>query len=841
MLETAVSMEEHRGYIRSVVREFQSGDLKVAMEVESRSGMVPLTVIGPFDRLARPGDWFLMRGNLKNNVHNGKVTHEFAARDIMPDLPRTASGALALLDKTFRMEEHGIDMTARQKFVETHGATAAFKIEKNPEILLEMTVDPKRYGAEIRNTWSRRISGLQSIRIMEEAGAKPDVVSAVVRKYKYETLDIVRRNPFELMSVKGVDFKLADKFAEKVGIPKSDPRRVSAAVTDVVRQSLSEGNTYLPLAGIKTALIPYEVEWDAFKGLAASVSDRMKAEKYGVTIFNSKVGKVAQRYETYRSERDIAVAVTDLVKRGRTLDHSKIDAVAQNVLAKSKFSFMSEEQRAAVFRCSRESIAILTGGPGTGKSTVSDAIAEIAEQTITGPLYLVASTGKAARRLAETTEREATTVHKLLGAMGDTGNYKMNRDNRLESGCFVLVDEASMLDTNLTKALLDALPEDGRILFVGDKDQLPSVEAGYVIGDMLNARAGNGNTVPSAELTEVFRSKGANNMIATYAKEIKEGRFDVSKLDARGLPIGVVFFEMRKESIAMQTEFLFTEKAADLKLDPMRDMIVLCPMRKGRGGTHEINTRLQAKWNPTGKRIDGWTKPPDLDREEPVPRVGDRVMLTKNDEKLGIRNGDVGKIVDFEEVWVNKRKVVNVHYLLESGDRVTIPLAQACFCTVVAYAITGHKSQGSQYPCVIMPVSPDHMSMMERTLLYTEWTRAKRLVILIGDKETFTAGIENTASSRRMTLLKSHIEDELETIPFVPRPVPMPRATKNEVVVEAANDAAPRKPPGFVPPFAKQGSPLELSRLEQDVQSPEHRSPPPFAAAPSPFRMPNRG
>nr|WP_250807989.1 AAA family ATPase [Neorhizobium tomejilense] len=834
-------MEEHRGYIRSELRTFPSGDLVLAMEVESRAGMVPLTVVGPFDKLARPGDWFVMRGNLKPNTYNGVTTQQFVTKDIMPDLPRTAAGALALLDKTFNPKDHGIDVTARQKFVERHGDKAAFKIEKDPELLLEMTIDPKRFGPEIRNTWSRRLSGLQPIRIMEAAGAKPDVVAAVVKKYKYETLDIVQKNPFELMSVKGVDFKLADKFAERVGIAKSDPRRVSAALTDVVKQSLSDGNTYIPLAGIKAALTPYEVEWEAFKDLAASVSDRTKAEKYGVTIFNSKMGKVAQRYETYRSERDIAVAVSDLVMRGRKLDHARIDDVARKVLAQEKYSFLSEEQRAAVFNSSRESIAILTGGPGTGKSTVSDAIAEIAEQTISGPLYLVAPTGKAARRLAETTEREANTVHKLLGAMGDTGHYKFNKDNRLEKGCFVLVDESSMLDTNLTKALLDTLPEDGRILFVGDKDQLPSVDAGYVIGDMLNARAGNGNTVPSSELTEVFRSKGANNMIATYAKEIKEGRFDVSKVNTSGLDIGVVFFEMRKESISLQTEHIFCNLARQkLDLDPMRDVMVLCPMRKGRGGTHEINTRLQSKWNPQGQRIEGWTRPGDMDREEPTPRVGDRVMLTKNDDKLGIRNGDVGTIVGVSEVWQNKRKVMPlVDILLESGDKVHIPVSQAPYCTIVAYAITGHKSQGSQYQCVIMPVSPDHMSMMERTLLYTEWTRAKRLVIMVGDKDTFTAGIENTASSKRMTLLKSHIEDELEKLPVSPRRTPVPpKTTASGAAAQRLPDRTASAQPAFLKRLgAIDSMPSQHSALPQAV---EDRAPP-FAGVHSPFRMPSRG
>ncbi|MCV9963759.1 ATP-dependent RecD-like DNA helicase [Pararhizobium sp. BT-229] len=792
-------MEEYRGFIREIRRTFEpSGDVLADAEIESRAGMVPMVVVGPFKSFVREGDWFIASGKTKPNTFNGRTENRFKAYEIRPDLPRTKAGALAMLDKTFNDNEHGIDLSARHRFVEKHGADTAFKIEKNPDLLLEMTDDANRFGRAIRNAWSSRVYNLQPIRIMEGAGAKPETIAAVMKKYRDETLDIIKNDPYELMSVKGVDFGLADKFAEKVGIGKNDQRRVSAAVSELVSASLSDGNTYIPVTvpEMKAALKPFGIEWDAFKKLASTVMTAEHAERLGVTIFQSKVGNVIQKIETYRNERDIATAVAALVARGATLDHQKIDEAAKRVLAQEKFSFLSAEQREAVINSSRESIAILTGGPGTGKSTVSDAIAEIAVQTIKGPLYLVAPTGKAARRLAETTERDAQTVHKLLGAKGKSGSFKFGRHNKLEKGCFVLVDESSMLDTALTKALLDALPEDGRILFVGDKDQLPSVDAGYVLGDMLTARAQNGNMVPSSELTEVFRSKGANNMIAPYAKEIKEGVFDVSKVTPATIwSEGVAFFDFPKESIVVQVEKVYCDLAERvLNLSPRNDVVVLCPMRKGRGGTHEINTRLQAKANPKGEAIKGWVRPSGMDRAEPTPRVGDRVMLTANDDDLNIRNGDVGYIKRVVTEWDGKRSFDAVEVVLESDDVVRIPVTTAPYNMIVAYAITGHKSQGSQYKCVIMPVSEDHTSMMERTLLYTEWTRAKRFVVLIGNKDVFTAGIENVSSSRRMTLLKSHIEDELDLLPARPRRRPAPSAS------------APRAaaPPAFTrPSFAR--------------------------------------
>ncbi|MBY3433172.1 AAA family ATPase [Rhizobium laguerreae] len=846
-------MEEYRGYISKIGKTLPSGDVACEAEIESQkgAGMLPMKVVGAFDRYCREGDWFIATGYTAERTFSRKpdrqgktVTYrEFQAKTIKPDLPRTEAGALAMLDRTFNATEHGIDVTARQAFAKKHGANTASKVEKNLDLLLEMTTDPARFGRAIRNSWKSRVYNLQPIRIMEEAGAKADVVSAVMKKYRDQTLDIIKSNPYELMSVKGVDFKLADKMAGAIGIGKNDQRRVSAAVSELVSASLSRGNTYIHASkgGMTPSLEPLGIDWDAFKQLASTVSMAEHAERLGVTIFQSKVGKVIQKIETYRQERDIATAVAALVARGNNLDQRKIDEATRRVLDQKKYSHLSDEQRAAVETSSRECIAILTGGPGTGKSTVSEAIAEIAAQTISGKLHLVAPTGKAARRLSQTTGMDATTVHKLLGARGESGLFKYGKHNKLAPGCFVLVDEASMLDTALTKALLDALPEDGRILFVGDKDQLPSVDAGYVIGDMLTACAANGNTVPSSELTKVFRSLGSKNLIAEWAKDIKEGRFDVSVLSPSTIwETGVAFFDFTEKAIAAQVEHTFCQLLKKPLNVAQKDAIVLCPQRSGRGGTHEINTRLQAKANPDGEAISGWMRPPGMDPAEPTPKKGDRVMLTANDDKLNIRNGDVGYIKDVVTRWDDdgKRKFEAVQIELESDDTVYIPLSIAPYNTIVAYAITGHKSQGSQYQCVIMPVSEDHRGMMERTLLYTEWTRAKRYVILVGQKDVFTAGIENISSSKRLTLLKAHIEDELEKLPPRPRRMPAASATAVHRSAEpAAATPSPVAPATISPPPLLRPSFVRPS-FDTPKADPPKPTAPHFAGMSQPFSAP---
>jgi exodeoxyribonuclease V alpha subunit len=817
-------MEEYRGYIRKTLTTLKSDDIVAEAQLEMLSGLVPTVVIGPFNKFVSEGDWFLASGVFRKREFRGREETQFHARVIRPDLPKSAAGALALFDKTFNPNEHGVDLESRRRFVERHGAMAAFKAEQNPDLLLEMTSDPSRFGRAIKTSWARRLNSLQPIRIMEKAGAGPELVSTVLRKFKDETLSIIRENPYALMALRQVDFRLADKMAEQLGFSKSDPRRVGAGVSEIVSRSLVDGHTYVPLKGIMASLEPLDIDIEALKRLIREVGTAEGARSLGVTIFESPVGKVVQRYDTYRNERDIARHLARLVALGRTLPRDQIDRVAERVLLQKKYAMLSDEQRDAVLNSSREAVAILTGGPGTGKSTVSEAIAEIASLTAKGPVLLTAPTGKAARRLSETTGKEAVTVHKLLGAKSEFGDFSHNAGNPLPAGCFVLVDESSMLDTSLARAILDALPPDGRILFVGDKDQLPSVDAGYVLGDMLAARTDDGVGVPSSELTKVFRSLGADSLIAPYAKEIKEGTFDVSKINTTPTG-GVAFFEFRKESIAAQIKHLYCTLARKpLGLDPEKDVVILSPMRRGRGGTHELNRVIQEAENPRGGVIDGWFRPPGMDPEEPSPRLKDRVMFTKNDNDLNIRNGDVGVITDVVSVWDQKKRSTQaaIQVKLESGEIVTVPVSQAPYFTVLAYAITGHKSQGSQYKCVLMPMSPDHVSMLDRTLIYTEWTRAKRFVVMVGDKEVFAQGVDNVSSSRRQTLLKTHIEEELDALGLAP---------------------VRSRPTGRPPAFMTSQRPafLDGPTFGAPDAEPEARARPAFLGGAAPFASPFRG
>jgi len=777
-------METIRGaFVRFLSAPGKSGsDSGLALvRYESSGQLVEAKVGGPFSPMTQPDEWIVAEGEWRENFFRGRGEMLFRAVAIHPDLPATKAGARHLFSRTFSAADHGVTPDRIDAFLARHGDKAALKAESDAKLLLEMSADPGRFAADIFRDWARRISGRKAVRVLEGSGMAPEAVRAVLRTHRDATMSVIERNPYELAQIPQVGFAEADKLGCKMGIARDDVRRVGAAVSDVIAGEDGSGHTYTPLTAMKDGLEKNGVDLSSVRGLIAAGGG-------GSLVFDREDGTaVAQKKHLHDCERRLSVALAQLVARGRDEPKAHIDRVSAQVLAKEKYSRFDDIQRGAVLMAARECVSVLTGGPGTGKSTVTEAIAEIAAETAKGPVILMAPTGKAARRLEETTGRPAMTVHKALGATGEGGGarFMKNRSNPLPAGCFVVVDEASMLDVEVAAALLDALPKDGRILFVGDRNQLPSVGPGYVLGDMIAACAPNGNRVPCAELLAVYRTK--SKVIAEGAAGIREGTFEAERLDnvMRG---GVMMYDLRGGAITERIVHLMTKLIPkSLRLDSMKDVAVLCPQRSGTAGTWEINEALSKALNPTGQAIEGLVHAPGENRRVPLPRVGDRVMLTRNDYDNDVMNGDVGTIVEAFVDSSGPRKEKKVRVRFDSGQVVAFPLSR-CRDLTLAYAITGHKSQGSQYPCVIMPVSSDHSGMLDRTLVYTEWTRAKDFLILVGEPEVLSAAVRRTDSGQRRTRLKRFLEITLGQIP--------------------AERAALASPPAARPPAAR---PLRVS------------------------------
>jgi exodeoxyribonuclease V alpha subunit len=567
-------------------------------------------------------------------------------------------------------------------------------------------------------------------------GLGPGRATKVFKAYGKKTIDLIKDDPYRLAKdVEGFGFALADSVAQKLGFSLTCQARVRGALRHSLNEAASNGHCALPedvlidnavhLLGGPDSLVVR----DAALALVAE-GELVKAKVLGLELY--------YRPNLRKAEDVVTRRVTELVNG--EMPHScedldgKIDAVETTTGKK-----LSQQQREAVRLAFTHKILVVTGGPGCGKTTLLDALLRLYKEEQIDVLC-AAPTGRAARRITEATGAEAHTLHRLLGfgQSAKRGAFAKNADNPLDCGVLV-IDEASMIDMPLARHLLDALPEHASIVLVGDADQLPSVGPGLFLLNMIQA-----GTIPVVRLTQVFR-QAENSRITLNAHRVNRG-------------LGVELAEPNTD-----TDFYFVERSStdgirdciiDLVqnripkkfgLHPRRDIQVLSPMHKHGIGTTELNTKLQAVVNPGARafkvRGDNWL------------REGDRVIQTRNNYERGngVFNGDLGEIVEIDEA---ER---NVFVRFES-NLVEYPFAETDELAL-AYALTIHRSQGSEYPAVIVPIAMQHYVMLQRNLLYTAITRGKRLVVLVGEKSALRRAIENNPTVNRYSGLLPRLQE----------------------------------------------------------------------------------
>jgi exodeoxyribonuclease V alpha subunit len=790
---------------------------------ENGPNLDEVKVSGAFNPFIVEGEWFSAEGRWRTstNPRTRKQEQIFNADvGIQPALPITRKGVSQLMINTFTKDDHGVELKRIQAFVEKYGPAGALKAEQKPDILLELTDNPKLYSERIFRDWARRISNLEATRILEAAKIGAVAVRDILNLHKNATITMLKRNPYEFVTIPSVTFDMVDRLGKQIGIKFDDPRRVRAVLSHLASREDGDGHTYVPYNDLKKDFKELQITGAALRPVLA---DTARCDV--VVREDPRTGEVVlQKKSLLDAERRIAKRIAELVARSSTIDRESIDRVTDQVLSQARYAHIRNDpsQVEAVRRSVREPVAVLTGGPGTGKSTVTEAIAEIVSIIIKGPLHLAAPAGKAARRQAEATKYKykASTVHKLLDAKGKGDNsFRRNKEKPLDPGCFVVIDESSMLDVETAAALLDALPADGRILFVGDEAQLQSVGAGNFFGDLMRAVASNGNRVPVSRLEKVHRNT-SQSMIAHYARQIREGSFSSAKLDGTMRP-DVAFMEYPNNGITDKIVALVSRGAKkSLGLDPKKDVAVICPKKGGNAGTWQINAALSQALNPYGKPIPGFVRGV-VDSNEPVPRVHDRVMLTENDSDNDVSNGDVGTIVGAgPDPNNNNRLAVWVEF--DTGETVAFTMSDAQKL-ILAYAITGHKSQGSQYPLVVMPMTMDHKNMLDKNLVYTEWTRAQSHLILVGDKEALDYGVANVTASQRRTCLQQFLEEELARIPAVSSDMPRtkPAASSGGNKFRAGRRAGA----AMMPVVASSAEEFEEDAAEESVPTPEPGAP----------------
>jgi exodeoxyribonuclease V alpha subunit len=551
----------------------------------------------------------------------------------------------------------------------------------------------------------------------------------------------VKNNPYQLTEdIWGVGFRIADSIALSLGVPVSDPRRARAGLLFALDESAGKGHCFMPkeklveqatyllkLSG-KSEPIPehenlysdHDLIEEQIKSLEADDKITVEGENIALPpIFFAEKGAAAKLLElsTGRPRHDI----------------QNVDQAVDWASSKLQLD-LAPEQAEAIKMGLRQKVSVITGGPGTGKSTIMKALLLILEQN--GVVAkLAAPTGRAAKRLSEASGREAKTIHRLLEYDGTIRNFKRNRDNPLKAD-MVIIDESSMMDITLTNSLLKAIADNAALLLVGDIDQLPSVGPGNVLKDIIAS-----GRIPVTRLQTVFRQE-QGSLISLNASRINKGKFLELLPDYEGEKDFYCIFRDQAEDIEKEIISLCSSRLKKrYGFDPVRDIQVLTPMRKGIIGTENLNSRLQETLNPKETSGDG--------RQRRL-EVGDKVMQIRNNYDKEVFNGDLGIVSSRDsegeslEVSFEGRRV-----LYESADLGEI---------VLAYAITVHKSQGSEFPCVIIPLHTTHYPLLQRNLIYTAVTRGKNLVVLVGSKKAINIAIHNARVVQRNTMLKERLQ-----------------------------------------------------------------------------------
>jgi len=684
---------------------------------EDRQGLV--TVTGNLPELS-PGEYLKMHGEWVDHPKHGR---QFKIETIEQAYPATLEGVKRYLGSGLIT---GIGPKIAERIVETFGAETLDIIEYEPKRLREVPDIGKKRMAVIVQAWEEQRQIKEIMVYLHGHGITTNLALKIYKEYGDQAMGIVQNNPFQLArDIYGVGFKTADRIAQSTGLPKDDPTRIEAGILYLLEELTGEGHVF----GVRQELVfktdnLLNVPLDQIE---AGVARLAEAE---LVMLDAVPGEDGGSPETAN-----AVYLTPFyyAEIGVSRRLAELAAALPPALSDIPPMFtelppeLSEEQAEGVRAVLRNPVSILTGGPGTGKTTSLKSLISIVEAA--GKRFALASpTGRAAKRLSEATGQPASTIHRLLEYSPMEG-FQRNDENPLLLDLLV-VDESSMLDVILANQLLKALEPGTHLLLVGDIDQLPSVGAGDVLRDMIVS-----GLVPVITLTEIFR-QSAGSEIITNAHLINQGEiplFDTGAEDFFRFPADV------------------PEKAADWIVDlvqnripakfgiPPREIQVLVPMYRGPAGIHAVNSRLQEVLNPSGPLK------PERSLYGTIFRVGDRVMQTRNDYDKQVFNGDIGFVDSISVI----EKLLTVEF---EGRKVVYAWSEAEMLTL-AYAISVHKSQGSEFTAVVMPLLTHYYMMLQRNLLYTGVTRAKRVCVLVTNTKALAIAVENNRVTQRNTAL----------------------------------------------------------------------------------------
>jgi exodeoxyribonuclease V alpha subunit len=712
------------GSVERITYEDAASGFRV-LRVADRDGAIH-TIVGRMQAIS-VGARVRATGRFESDARHGR---QLKAATVLTLEPDTLKGLERLLGSGLAS---GIGPTFAQRIVERFGASTLQVLDQSPQRLLEVPGLGRKRADVLSRAWSDQKATREVMMFLQGHGISPALAQRIFRRYGPKSILIVRQNPYRLATdLWGVGFKKADEIAQAIGIAVDAPERIRAAVLHVLSQAAERGHVFCPRAGLSIeAHKIVDVDADRIEQAVDDVSgsDHAHAEELG------DIGPVVYSARLYDAEIGLTRALARLCTRTARALSGADQAIA--AFESKTGTTLADAQRQAILQASQNCALVITGGPGVGKTTIVRALIELFDRAhIT--VRLAAPTGRASRRMEEATGREAQTIHRLLEYQPRGGTFAHNEENPLELDALI-VDECSMLDLPLACALVGALPSKARLVLVGDVDQLPSIGPGAVLRDVIESRC-----VPTIRLVEIFRQAAASHIVSS-AHRILEGRMPESSV--RGEPGGDFFIVPAadaKDAAAKVRQLVVDRIPKSFGFDPMRQVQVLTPMHRGLAGSEALNRALQEALNPSSQ----------ASAATMGFRIGDKVMQLRNDYNRDVFNGDIGFVSSLDP------QARTLMADLE-GRQVSYEPAQLDELTL-AYACSIHKSQGSEYPAVVIPMLSEHFVMLTRNLLYTAVTRGKRLVVLVADKHALRVALDETRREERYSWLATRLREAIQ-------------------------------------------------------------------------------
>jgi len=668
----------------------------------------------------QPGEYLVLDGAWEEHPRFGR---QFKVESYKPHIPNTLAGIERFLSSKLIS---GIGPVYAKRLVKHFGPELLDIIDKQPKRLSEVEGMGKVRCAAVVEGYRRHKEIREIIIFLHSHNISTSIAVKVYSEYGDASLSVLRENPYRLADdIFGVGFQTADDIARKLGMPEDSPKRIRAALKYCLARAADDGHTFLP----KDELIRVGCELtgsgenEALAAIAYLTQERSIVEEDGERIFLKPF---------FIGEEYIAKRLAEMA-RGRVKDYNieKLETIISEIEDREDLH-LNTEQREGITACFGMQLVVITGGPGTGKSTALRVLCRLFER-LQKAVVLASPTGRAAKRLSEACGRDAYTIHRLLEYKPRAGGFLRNEDRPLAGNVFV-IDEASMLDNMVCYHLLRAIPKGSRLVLVGDVDQLPSVGAGNVLKDVINS-----GVVHTVRLTQIFR-QAEHSAIIVNAHRINRGRMPVFEGD--DIKKDFRFFKCEEPVEIARTIVEIASQKLKAKFNPTHDIQVLCPMHNGEAGVRNLNHLLQDRLNPSREGQ-------ELILSGRSFRPGDRVMQIRNNYDKDVFNGDIGYVINLN---LDERELIvqfdkSVHYKFSELDELQH-----------AYAITVHKSQGSEYPVVLMPLTTQHFVMLQRNLLYTAVTRAKELCVLIGTPRALGIALSNDRLAHRYTYLRERLK-----------------------------------------------------------------------------------